>query len=221
MRGRSQRPRTRTLRRYMNAATATDDADARAARHLQELRLGAGADRRRLRSAHRRGDGARRRQRRRQVDADQVHRRHLHRRQRRDLLRGRAGHDPRPEGRRPPRDRGRLPGSRALRQPRRRPEHVPRPRGARLVPAAQGAGDGGADARDDEGSLGHHDPLDPPARRDALRRPAAVGRGRARRDVELAARDPRRADRGARRRPDRSRCSSSSRGSPSRGSRSS
>ena len=36
----------------------------------------------------------------------------------------------------PARDRGRLPGPRALRQPRRRPEHVPRPRGARLVPAS-------------------------------------------------------------------------------------
>ena len=34
------------------------------------------------------------------------------------------------EERRQARDRGRLPGPRALRQPRRRPEHVPRPRGA-------------------------------------------------------------------------------------------
>ena len=42
-----------------------------------------------------------------------------------------ARHDQQPEGRRPPRDRGRLPGPRAVRQPRRRPEHVPRPRGSR------------------------------------------------------------------------------------------
>ena len=45
-------------------------------------------------------------------------------------------------------------------------------------------------------------PLDPPAGGDALGRPAAVGRRRPRGDVELAARDPRRADRGARRRAD-------------------
>ena len=51
-------------------------------------------------------------------------------------------------------------------------------------------------ARDD-------DPLDPPAGRDALGRSAPVGRGRACGDVELEARHPRRADRGARRRPDR------------------
>ena len=52
--------------------------------------------------------------------------------ERRDPLRGRAGHDPRPEGLGAPRHRGRVPGSRALRQPRRRPEHVPRARGAQL-----------------------------------------------------------------------------------------
>ena len=51
-------------------------------------------------------------------------------------------------------------------------------------------------ARDD-------DPLDPASRRDALRRAAPVGRGRARGDVELEARHPRRADRRARRRADR------------------
>ena len=101
------------------------------------------------------------------------------------------------------RDRGRLPGSRALRQPRRRPEHVPRPRGARLVPAAQGAADGGEDGRDAEDARGHDDQVDPPAGRNALRRPAAVGRRRPRGDVELAARDPRRADRRPRRLADR------------------
>ena len=40
---------------------------------------------------------------------------------------GEPVHDPRAEGRGEARDRGRLPGSRAVRQPRRRPEHVPRP----------------------------------------------------------------------------------------------
>ena len=52
------------------------DSPARAPRDLEELRLGAGAHGRRLRGPGRRGDGARRRQRRRQVDADQVRRRH-------------------------------------------------------------------------------------------------------------------------------------------------
>ena len=52
------------------------------------------------------------------------------------LFDGAAGLDQRPEGRGQARDRGRLPGSRALRQPRRRPEHVPRPRGARPLPAS-------------------------------------------------------------------------------------
>ena len=78
-----------------------------------------------------------------------------------------------------------------------------------LAPA-QGAGDGGQDGRDDEEPRRDDDPLDPAAGRDPLRRPAPVGRRRARGDVELAARDPRRADRGARRRADASRCSSSS-----------
>ena len=119
------------------------------------------------------------------------------------------------------RDRGRLPGSRALRQPRRRPEHVPRPGGARRLPAAQGARDGAADGRDDEEPRRHDDPLDPPARRDALRRPAPVGRGRPRRDVELPARHPRRADGRARRRADRAGARARRRASPSRGSRSS
>ena len=120
------------------------------------------------------------------------------------------------------RDRDRLPGSRALRQPRRRPEHVPRPRGARLHrPAPRGA----------DGARG------PPRRCKGLRvttirsirQPVAslsggqrqsVAIGRAV-DVELARRDPRRADRRARGRADRSRCSSSCSASRSRDSPSS
>ena len=58
-----------------------------------------------------------------------------------------------------------------------------------------------------------------PDRRRPVRRPAPVGRGRQGRDVELARRDPRRADRRARRRPDARRCSSSSRAWASRASR--
>ena len=98
--------------------------------------------------------------------------------------------------------RGRVPGSRALRQPRRRPEHVPRPRGARHHLAPQGIGHGGEDGPDAEVALGHDDPLDPAARGKPLGRPAPVGRHRPRGDVELPPRHPRRADRGTRRRSD-------------------
>src|SRR6185436_19466296 len=47
------------------------EPDPRAEGRVEELRRGAGAVQGRLRGAPRRGDGARRRQRRRQVDADQ------------------------------------------------------------------------------------------------------------------------------------------------------
>ena len=52
-------------------------------------------------------------------------------------------------------------------------------------------------------AVGAHRPVDPPARRQPLRRPAADRRHRARRAVELQARHPRRADGRARRRADR------------------
>ena len=52
---------------------------------------------------------------------------------------------------RPARDRGRLPGSRALRQPRRRPEHVPRPGDPGPPLPAQGAGHGAAHRGDAQG----------------------------------------------------------------------
>ncbi len=133
---------------------------------------------------------------------DQVRRRDPRHGRRRDAVRRRAGLRQRAEGRGEARDRGRLPGSRALRQPRRRPEHVPRPRGEPVRDPA-GAADGGEDARDARGPSSHDDPLDPAGGRDALGRPAPVRRGRAGGDVELQARHPRRADRGARRRADR------------------
>ena len=62
--------------------------------------------------------------------------------------------------------------------------------------------DGVALAEDARGALGHDDPLGPPDRREPVRRPAPVGRGRQGRDVELAGGDPRRAHGGARRRAD-------------------
>ncbi len=66
----------------------------------------------------------------------------------------------------------------------------------------QGGADGAAGRRDAQVARGDDDQLDPAARRHPLRRPAPVGRRRAGRDVELAGRHPRRADRGARRRAD-------------------
>ena len=69
------------------------------------------------------------------------------------------------------------------------------------------------------GALGHDAAQRAPDRRRPLRRPAAVRRRGQGRDVELQARHPRRADRGARRRADPRRCSSSSSGSASRASR--
>ena len=97
----------------------------------QALRARAGAQRRRLRGASRRGGRAGRRQRRRQVHAGQDHRGHLLARRRRVLLRRPAGDDQRPQGGRRARDRDRLPGPRAVRQPRRGGQPVPRSGGDR------------------------------------------------------------------------------------------
>ena len=163
------------------------DADARVARHLEELRLGAGSDRGRLRGAERRGDGARRRQRRRQVDADQVHRRHLHGRRRRDPLRGHARLDH--TGRRTRPSSGSRSCTRISRSATTSTSSRTCSWAARRTTCfqrAQRAGDGAPHRRDHEGSLGDDDPLDPAARRHALGRSAAVGRRRPRRALELA-----------------------------------
>ena len=96
----------------------------------------------------RRGHGARRRQRRRQVDADQVRRRHPRDGRWRDRLRRRAGLDQRAEG------RGASSGSRSSTRTSRSATTSTSSRtctsGARprLVDPAQGASDGGEDARD-------------------------------------------------------------------------
>ena len=168
----------------------------------QELRPGAGADRRRPRRPGRSGHGAGRRQRRRQDGAHQVHRRNLGARRRRDPLGRQPRAHPKPARCCRARHRDRVPGSRAVRQPRHRPEHVPRTRArcatycstrtrwskprpttlARLV----------GDARSDRSV----------SRSLAVGRPAAGRRGRQGRHVELEARDHGRTDRGARRRPD-------------------
>ena len=92
----------------------------------------------------------------------------------------------RPEGRGAPGHRGRLPGPRAVRQPRRRPEHVPGPRDAVDVPPPRRGEDGAARRARAQGAVGHDDPVGPPDRRGALRRPAPVGRRRQGGAVELA-----------------------------------
>ena len=118
-----------------------------------------------------------------------------------------ARHDPQPRRLGGARHRGRLPGPRAVRQPRRRREPVPRPRARRSRARgarADGRGlDGAGDA--EAARVAERDDAELGARggRDALRRPAPVDRDRALADRRAAARHPRRADRGARRRPDR------------------
>ena len=136
-----------------------------------------------------------------QVGADQVHRRHPHARRRRDPLGGPAGPHPHAAGRLGARHRDRPPGPRPVRQPRHRPEHVPRPgAGAALHPGRGRDGDGGE--RDAGQPRRHHGALGPPAGRVAVGRSAPVGGDRQGRAVELEARDHGRADRRARRGPD-------------------
>ena len=128
--------------------SVSDSASTRAPRRHQVVRLRPGPDRRRLRGARRRGDGARRRHRRRQVDADQVCRRHPPDGLGPGLLRGQAG-------RHGPKDAAKL-GIEIVYQDLALcdnldvPEHVPRARGERLVRAAERAADGGEDVRDAE-----------------------------------------------------------------------
>ena len=187
--------------------TATGDRNARpgAAGDLQALRRRAGPDRRRARGRRparwspwsattapasppwsRRSPGSTRR-----TSGD-------------DRVGGRAG--PRSTGpqRRPePRHRDRLPGPRAVRQPRRRRQPLPRPRGAPAVGVLDEVDDGAAARASCSTTLSVTDPERAHPGRLALRRPAAVGRDRPLAARRAEGRDPRRADRGARRRADR------------------
>ena len=178
-------------------------ADPGAQGSLQALRRRPGTPRGGLRRPRRRGHGARRRQRRRQVRDDQVHRRHLPDRRRRDPLRGQAGL--RSTGRRTRRRSGSRSSTRTSRSPTtstssrtctsaaRRSRRCARSTRRRWSSAA---------SETLELAVGDDDPLGAPDRRRPLGRPAPVDRGRQGRHVELAPRHPRRADRGARRRPD-------------------
>ena len=108
----------------------------------------------------------------------------------------------------PARDRDRLPGPRAGRQPRRRRQPVPRRRDAHARaraadPDARRAGDGAAHARAAAHARRRHAARRARARRPAVRRPAPVGGDRALAARRAATGDPRRADRRARRRRDR------------------
>src|SRR5439155_211347 len=73
---------------------------------------------------------------------------------------------------------------------------------ARPRPAAEGSTDGGEGQGDPRRPPRDDDQVDPPGGGNPLGRPAAVGGGRARGDVGLPPRHPRRADGGARRRAD-------------------
>ncbi len=118
------------------------------------------------------------------------------------LWKGRPVHIRSPTGRRRVGHRDRVPGPRAVRQPRHRAEHVPRAR-AHAPRPADGGGHGAVGAPDAGRPLGDDRALDPPAGRLAVGRPAPGGRGGEGGDVELRARDHGRAHRRARRRPDR------------------
>ena len=118
------------------------------------------------------------------------------------LFDGRPVHIHGPKDAAVPRDRGRLPGPRTLRQPRRGPEHVPRPRAPRRLADAPRARDGGGDREDDGRTRSHDAQIRAPARRDAVGRSAPGCGRRAGGDVELTRPHPRRAHGGARRRPE-------------------
>src|SRR5690606_21185536 len=170
------------------------DPPARSTRDRQELRPRAGPARRVLLGLRRRGDRARRGQRRRQVDARQVHRRHLPDRLGRDAVRGQAGAGERPARRGRARHRDRLPGPGALRQPGHRPEHVPGPGTAPRHHARRGR-DGGTGAGDADRPVGPHRQVDPAAGLQPFRRAAPDRRHRQGRAVEQQGRHPRRAHR--------------------------
>ena len=159
-------------------------APAQCHRHLQALRPCRGARRRRLRGPRRRGRRLGRRQRRRQVDADQGDRRGPARGLGHDHDRRRAREHPQRLRRLQARDRDRLPGSRALRQPRRRREPVPGRRAAERRAGSRRAGDGATDGRAPR--LARRDLAGERARGRPLGRPAPVGG-----DRTLAPRRPR------------------------------
>ena len=148
------------------------------------------------------GHRPRRRQRCRQVDPDQGPRRRPALRRRRDARsRVRSCHLDNPREASQARHRGRLPGPRAVREPRHRPEHVPRPRGDRPGHPQQRR-DGEARLRDARLPVRPHHEVGAAEGLVPLRRTAADRRDRPRGAAEGQGRHPRRADRRARRRPD-------------------
>ena len=173
---------------------------AQPARHLQAVRRCFGADRHRPRRPCRRGRGARRRQRRRQVDPRQgAGRRAPADRRHHDASAAQPVTLAGPERRAGARHRDRVPGSRALREPRRRRQHLPR-QGTQAPRARRGVdGDPGLDAA--QRAVGPH-PERARADRLPVGRPAPDGRDRPLAAARAEAHHAGRADRGARRRPD-------------------
>ena len=119
-----------------------------------------------------------------------------------DPLGGQARPHPQPERRRGAGHHDHLPGPRAVRQPRHRPEHVPRAREA-AAPAPRRDRDGDRGARDAGRPPRHHRALHPPARGLAVGRSAPIGRGGQGGHVGSQARDHGRAHRRTRRGADR------------------
>ena len=158
----------------------------------------------------RRGRRPRRRQRRRQVDADQGDRR-ASSPPTSGEYRSRASRSsvPTPAGRDRARDRDRLPGPRAVRQPRRRREPVPRPGGDLAGASRSWTRPRWSKARTSCSTSSRVTTIAASAPRSAAlsggqRQSVAIARSLL---GEPEDRDPRRADRGARRRADRRRCS--------------
>ena len=127
---------------------------------------------------------------------------HLPVRPRRLPVRGRDRPRPQPEAGQRAGHRGRLPGPRAVRQPRHRPEPLPGP-GVPQRGVPRRDLDGGAGRRDPGRPVRAHGQVGPAEGRQPLRRPAPDGRHRPCGAVELQAGHPRRAHRRARRRADR------------------
>ena len=173
---------------------------AQPARHLQEFRRRLGADRHRSRRPCRRGRRARRRQRRRQVDAGQDPGRRAPAELGNDDVRRQAGDAREPE-RRAARSASR-PCSRIWRSAR-TSTSSPTSSSAGAQPAAARRGRDG-DPRLDaaQRTVGAH-PERARAGRLAVGRPAPDGRDRPLAAARAEAHHARRADRGARRRPDR------------------
>src|SRR5690606_26219500 len=187
-------------RRAVHPRSTHARAGAHHARHREALRRRQGTHRRRLLGQRGRGRGIGRRQRRRQVDPREDPRRRACAGLRHGGVRRRAGRDPHARRCAGARHRHRLPGSRAVRQPRRRRQPVARAR-ARGHGNSRRGRDGAAHLVAAAGA-GGEDPVRAAAGGIPVRRAAADRRDRTLPRGRPARGHPRRADGRARRRPD-------------------